>query len=85
MRDKGVGGKKLSKFAWRHLRTPPYRFLFQSEDVVIKEFVQLFVGVIDAELLKRIGKKILETENVQNSDERSDVFSCKWKQILISS
>ena len=49
---------------------------------MIKEFVQLFVGVIDAELFKRIAEKVLETKNVQNSYERSDVFSCKWKKIV---
>lgn len=41
-----------------------YDFLFQREHVMIKEFMQFLVGIVDAELLERIDGKVLESENI---------------------
>jgi len=36
--------------------------------VLVEEHLHLFVGNVDAQLLVRVGRKIFETENVENSD-----------------
>lgn len=46
-----------------------YNFLFQRKHVVIEEFMQFLVGVVDAQLLKRIDSEILETEYIENAEE----------------
>lgn len=50
-------------------------FLLQSEDVVVEELVQLFVGVIYAQLLERVADEILKTEYVEHSQEASRVLA----------
>ena len=42
--------------------------LFPGEDVLVEEELYLFVGDVDAQLLEGILGKVLETENVQNTD-----------------
>lgn len=46
-----------------------YYFLFESKDVMIEELVQLFICVIDAQLLKGVDSKVLKPKNVQNSQK----------------
>lgn len=46
-----------------------YYFLFQSKDIMIEKLVQLFIGVVDAELLKGVDSKVLKAKNVQNSQK----------------
>lgn len=41
-----------------------YDFLFQCEHVMIKEFVQFLVGIVDAQLLERVDGKVLKPENI---------------------
>lgn len=43
-------------------------FLFECEDVIIEEHVQLLVRVIDAELLERVGREVLEAEYVEYAE-----------------
>ena len=43
--------------------------LLQDEHVVVEELLQPLVGVVDAQLLKRVHREDLETSNVQNADE----------------
>ena len=45
--------------------------LFYLEHVVVKEHVQLFVRVVDAQLLEAVGLKVFEPEDVQDADELS--------------
>lgn len=52
-----------------------YDFLFQRKHIMIEEFVQFFVGIIDAKLFKRIDGKIFEAENVQNAKEPGRVIA----------
>jgi hypothetical protein len=42
---------------------------------VIEEFVQLLIGKVDAELLKRIDSEVLEAENVKHTDKFAVVRS----------
>ncbi|KAL3493238.1 hypothetical protein BJX62DRAFT_201257 [Aspergillus germanicus] len=44
-------------------------FLLQNKHVVIEELLQLFVGVVDAQLLEAICLKYLETGDIEDSDE----------------
>lgn len=46
-----------------------HHFLFQGKDVVVEEFVQFLVGVVDAELLEGIHCEILESKNVEHAQE----------------
>lgn len=52
-----------------------YNFLFQSEDIVVEKLVQLFVGVVDAELLEGVDRKVLEAEYIENAQEPRRVLS----------
>ncbi len=45
--------------------------LFYLEHVVVKEHVQLFVRVVDAQLLEAVGLKVFEPKDVQDADELS--------------
>ena len=49
--------------------------MFKREDIMIEEFVQLFVGVIDAKLLEGVAFKIFESKDIQNPNELSHFFS----------
>lgn len=42
--------------------------LLQIEDVVVKVILQLFICIIDAELLKAVCLKVLKAKNIQDSD-----------------
>lgn len=42
--------------------------LFQLEDVLVEVLLQLLVGVVDAELLKRVLLEHLKPKDVQHSD-----------------
>ena len=52
-----------------------YDILFNLEDVVVKEHVQLLVGVVDAELFERVCGKIFKSEDVQYPDKLRHIFS----------
>lgn len=43
-------------------------FLFQFEDVLHEELLQILVRIVDAELFERVRVEVLETEDVQDSD-----------------
>ena len=45
-------------------------YLFQNKHGVVEELLEFFIGVIDAELLKRIHLKDFKACNIQNSNER---------------
>lgn len=45
------------------------QLLFQGEHVVVEEAVQLLISVVNAQLLERVATEVLETENVQNTEE----------------
>ena len=49
--------------------------MLQREDVMIEELVKLLVGVVDAQLLERVGLEVLEPEDVQDPDEGGDVLA----------
>jgi len=53
------------------LRTFVILGLLQLEDVVHEELLQIFVAVVDAELLKRVGLERLKAEDVQYSNAES--------------
>ena len=52
-----------------------YDFLFQCKNVMVEKFVQLFVSVVDAQLLKWIKMEVLEAKNVQNSNKARGIFA----------
>lgn len=43
-------------------------YLLQIENVVVEIILQLFVCIVNAELLKAVGLKILKAKNVQNTN-----------------
>ncbi len=48
--------------------------LFQLEDMLDEELLEIFVGIVDAELLEGVAVKVFEAENVQDADGVS--FMC---------
>ncbi len=42
--------------------------LLQIEDVVVEIILQLLVCIVDAELLKAVGLKVLKAKNVQDTN-----------------
>lgn len=42
--------------------------LLQVEDVIVEVILQLLVCIVDTELLKAVGLKVLKPENVQDTD-----------------
>lgn len=42
--------------------------LLQVEDVIVEVILQLLICIVDAELLKAVGLKVLEAKNVQDAD-----------------
>lgn len=46
-----------------------YDFLFERKHVVIEEFMQFLVRIVDAQLFERIHVEILETEYIENAEE----------------
>lgn len=50
---------------------------------MVEELVELLVGVVDAELLERVGLEVFEAEDVQDADERGDVFACNDQAQLV--
>ena len=44
--------------------------LLQDKHVVVEELLELLVGEVDAELLKRVHHKDLKTGNIQHSNEK---------------
>jgi hypothetical protein len=38
--------------------------------MLVEVLLQLFVGIVDAELLETVHHKVLESEDVQHADER---------------
>lgn len=42
--------------------------LLQIEDVMVEVILQLLVCVVDAELFKAVGLKVLETKNVKDTN-----------------
>jgi len=49
------------------MRRHTYDFLFQRENIVVEKFVQFLVGVVDAQLFKRVDTEIFESEYVENA------------------
>ena len=49
--------------------------MFNGEDVVVKKFVKLLVGVIDAQLLETVGGKVLKSKDVKDPDELSHILA----------
>lgn len=45
-----------------------YDILFECKHIIIKEHVQLLVGVVDAELFERVGGEVLEAEDVEHAE-----------------
>lgn len=43
-------------------------YLLQIKNMVVEIILQLFVGIIDAELLKAVGLEVLKAKNVQNTN-----------------
>lgn len=44
-----------------------YDFLFQRENVMVEELVQLLVSVVDAQLFERVDAEIFKTEYVEHT------------------
>ena len=42
---------------------------------MVKEFMQFFISVIDAQLFKRIEVEVFESKNVQNANKIGTFFS----------
>ena len=55
--------------------------LFQDKHVVVEELLELLIGEVDAELLKRVHHKDLKTGDVQHSDE--EVLTSLYGRIVI--
>ena len=47
---------------------PVVLFLLQFEHMADKELLQLLIGVVDAELLKRVMFKLFKTKNIEKAD-----------------
>lgn len=43
-------------------------YLLQIENVVVEVILQLFVCIVNAELLEAVGLEVLKAKNVQNTD-----------------
>ncbi len=43
-------------------------YLFPSKDLLVEVELELLVGHVDAELLKRIGSNVLKAKDVQNTN-----------------
>ena len=56
--------------------------LLQHKHVVVEELLQLLIGEVDAELLKRVHHENLKTSNVQHSNE--EVLASLHKRIVIN-
>jgi len=54
----------------------------RGENVLVEEGVYLFVGDVDAQLLVRVRRKILESENVENADRETSAD--KTRRINVS-
>ena len=54
------------------LRLPPFTTtptdLFELEDVLVEVILQVFVGIVDTELLEAIAGKVLEAKDVQHAN-----------------
>lgn len=49
------------------MRRRTYDFLFQRENIMVEKFVQLLVGVVDAQLFKRVDTEIFKSEYVEDT------------------
>lgn len=49
-------------------------YLLPGEDVLVKVELDLFIGDVDAELLKRVPLKVFKAEDVQDADVQTLVF-----------
>lgn len=45
--------------------------LFQGEDVIVEIILQLFICIVDAELLKAVGFEVLKAKNVQDANRQT--------------
>lgn len=45
-----------------------HNLLFERKHVVVEEHVEFLVGVVDAELLERVGAEVLEAEYVEHAE-----------------
>lgn len=49
------------------MKIKTYNFLFQGKNIMVEEFVQFFIGVINAQLFKRIEMEVFKPKNIQNA------------------
>lgn len=49
-------------------------YLLPGEDVLVKVELDLLIGDVDAELLKRVPLKVFKAEDVQDADVQTLVF-----------
>jgi len=61
----------------------PKTNLFPSENVLVEVKLQLFVGNIDAELLKRVLPEVLETKDVQDSNLQIHIRPLKHSSRIV--
>lgn len=55
-------------FNWVLGTQKTWSYLLQIENMVVEIILQLFVCIVNAELLKAVGLKVLKAKNVQNTD-----------------
>lgn len=55
-------------FNWVLGAQKTWSYLLQIENMVVEIILQLFVCIVDAELLEAVGLKVLKAKNVQNTD-----------------
>lgn len=55
-------------FSWVLGAQKTWSYLLQIENMVVEIILQLFVCIVDAELLKAVGLKVFKAKNVQNTD-----------------
>lgn len=55
-------------FSWVLGAQKPWSYLLQIENMVVEIILQLFVCIVDAELLEAVGLKVLKAKNVQNTN-----------------
>lgn len=54
--------------SWKRFGSNLKTYLLQVEDVVVEIILQLLICIVDAELLKAVGLKVLKTKNVQDTN-----------------
>lgn len=60
--------KRRMENSLKNYANSPHRLRFYLEYLLHEELLQTFVGIIDAQLLEIVHRKILEAKNVQNAN-----------------